>query len=719
MKAKKNEFKFSAEAVARALGGSVVSANEVRAPGPGHTAKDNSLLITIDPSAPSGFLVHSFAGDDALQCKDYVRERLGLASWQKGYSSRPGTDYVYRDKNGSPYMKVTRQYKQDGTKFFCQYRYKDDDWVMGTKGLPRIPYRLNEWLGESDQTIYFVEGEKDSDRLVAAGLLATTASEGASASWKPEMAQWFKGKNVVILPDNDEPGRAHAQKVAAGLRPVAASIKIVELPGLPEKGDVSDWLNGCGSVDELTALCDATMPLAANDNDTGFTVNVEPSRFGILTESDIALDLANRAVGRLRYCHSIGGWYFWNGCIWRRDTTQMTLDWARKLAYSASERAEENAQSKIRRASFARAVESLCRADQRLAITADAWDQEPFKLGTPNGTVNLRTGALEKAESSDGITKTAAYAPADNADCPTWRRFLSEATKGDEGLIRFLQQWCGYALTGDTSEHALIFVHGAGGNGKSVFLNTISTILGQYAVVASMDTFTASRDTKHPTDLAMLRGARLVTASETEEGRAWAEARIKQLTGGDPISARFMRQDFFTFKPQFKLTVVGNHRPTLVKVDDAMRRRFNVIAFENKPATPDPMLESKLLKEAPEILRWMIEGCLDWQKNGLVRPESVKQATEQYFDDQDLFSAWLEEWCEVDIGNQFKWEPVMDLFASWKGYAESNGEQAGTAKSLSSALRARGLERKRITGGRTAYVGIRLSSAGGHRRSEG
>lgn len=641
-----NPFPFSAELVARATRGRVVGANEIRAPGPGHSPQDDSLSITIDPQAPGGFLVHSFAGDDAITCKDYVRERLGVASTSKSFSSRPGKDYIYRDQNGSPYMKITRLYKAGGEKYFHQYRFEDNDWVMGTKGLSRIPYRLNEFIG-ADRPIYFVEGEKDADRLAAGGLLSTTAPEGAAAQWKSEMTPWFKGRDVYILPDNDEPGRSHAQKVAAAIAPVAASTKIIELPGLQQKGDVSDWLDAGNSIVTLVKHCEGAIPVAANDNEPQFTVDVSVPLFGLLTESDVAARFGDSVATRLRYCHSTGGWHYWTGNLWRKDEKQLTLDWTRKLAHSLSENAEAKVQVIVRRASFARAVESLCRADQRLAVTAADWDRDPFKLGTPNGTVDLKVGKLLAPQRSEGITKTTAFVPADAADCPTWLRFLEEATQGDKDLIRFLQEWCGYALTGDISEHALVFVYGGGGNGKSVFLNTVSAILGDYAVVAAMDTFTASKDSKHPTDLAMLRGARLVTASETEEGRAWAEARIKQLTGGDPISARFMRQDFFTFKPQFKLMVVGNHRPALQKVDDAMRRRFNIIPFVHKPVTPDPRLEAKLRAEGAEILRWMILGCLDWQTNGLIRPESVKKATEQYFEEQDLFSQWLQERCEV------------------------------------------------------------------------
>src|SRR4029077_13979269 len=153
-------------------------------------------------------------------------------------------------------------------------------------------------------------------------------------------------------------------------------------------------------------------------------------------------------------------------------------------------------------------------------------------------------------------------------------------------------------------------------NGKSVYLNILSSLMNDYATVAAMDTFAASKNDRHPTELAMLRGARMVTASETEEGRSWAESRIKQMTGGDPITARFMQKDFFTFPPAFKLTIIGNHKPMLRNVDDAARRRFNLVPFNRVPIKIDKQLGEKLKPEWPSILRWMIEGCLDWQKGG-------------------------------------------------------------------------------------------------------
>jgi putative DNA primase/helicase len=209
-------------------------------------------------------------------------------------------------------------------------------------------------------------------------------------------------------------------------------------------------------------------------------------------------------------------------------------------------------------------------------------DADPWLLGCPGVTIDLRDGIGRAPDPGDGITRLVAVAPAETAECPLWRAFLHEATGGDAAMKRFLQQIVGYCLTGDTREHALFFIYGVGGNGKSVFLNTVSSIIGYYATTAAMDTFVASKSDRHPTDLAGLRGARLVSASETEEGRAWAEAKIKAITGGDTISARFMRQDFFTYRPQFKLVIVGNHKPVLKNVERCRRA-----ALQHHPVRPE------------------------------------------------------------------------------------------------------------------------------------
>ena len=279
-------------------------------------------------------------------------------------------------------------------------------------------------------------------------------------------------------------------------------------------------------------------------------------------------------------------------------------------------------------------------------------------LNTPGGVVDLKTGVTRSHRAEDYFTRITAVAP--GGECPTWKQFLIRICGGDAELEAFLQRLAGYALTGLTVEHALFFSHGLGGNGKSVFSNTIAGALGDYHKTAPIETFTASSADRHPTDLAGLRGARLVTAIETEEGRRWAESRIKSLTGGDKIAARYMRQDFFEFTPQFKLLISGNHKPGLRSVDKAIRRRFHLIPFTVTipPEERDGQLPDKLKGEWPGILAWMIDGCLEWQQKGLSAPAAVTGATADYLDAEDAMSAWLDECC---VRSPQSWVSCTDL----------------------------------------------------------
>jgi putative DNA primase/helicase len=264
----------------------------------------------------------------------------------------------------------------------------------------------------------------------------------------------------------------------------------------------------------------------------------------------------------------------------------------------------------------------------------------------------------------DYCMKVAGVGPApEGTPCPLWLNFLNEAMDGDQALVDYLQRVCGYCLTGSIKEHALFFLYGTGANGKSVFINTLRGIFGTYHTTAPIETFTVSNSTSHPTDLAGLRGARLVTAIETEEGRCWAEAKIKAITGGDEISARFMRQDFFSFSPQFKLMIAGNHKPRLRTVDEAMRRRFHLVPFSVTISKNrrDPDLADKLKAEWPAILRWMIEGTLDWIASGLVPPQAVIDATAQYLESEDAVGAWIADKCEI---GKAKTAPSALLFSS-------------------------------------------------------
>lgn len=359
-------------------------------------------------------------------------------------------------------------------------------------------------------------------------------------------------------------------------------------------------------------------------------------------------------------------------------------------------------------ASFIRGTETLAAALPGVATTHDAFDRDPLMLGTPKGPVDLRTGKLLAPDPTLLISKSTTVAPA-AGEPVRFLKFLMQSTGDDTDMVEFLQRVWGYMLTGLTNEQALFFIYGDGGNGKGVFINVARRIMGDYAVTSAMETFTASRSEQHPTGLAMLRGARMVTASETEKGKAWAESRIKQLTGNDEISARYMRQDFFSFVPEFKLLIIGNFHPALDTVDDAMRRRFNIIPFTRKPDKVNPRLEEELEAEFPQILQWMIEGCVKWQKTGLQRPQAVVEATADYFEEQDLFGQWLEEFCEVDAGHR---AATNDLFHNWSQFADAVKEDAGSIKGFGNLLSKRGFVPGRETGGKRLrfWKGLRLQT---------
>jgi putative DNA primase/helicase len=311
----------------------------------------------------------------------------------------------------------------------------------------------------------------------------------------------------------------------------------------------------------------------------------------------------------------------------------------------------------------------------------------------------------------DYCTKQTTISADPNTDCPLWRAFLLRIMGDSEAMVAYLKRVCGYCLTGLTTEHVMFFCYGTGANGKSTFASVLLGILGigrtGYAAVAPISTFTASSYEQHPTDLAMLRGVRLVVAQETEEGRNWATSRIKMMTGGDPISARFMRQDFFTYKPQFKIMVLGNHKPALNSVDEAIRRRIHFIPFTITipEADRDLSLPEKLKAEYPSILAWMLEGAHEWRRRGLAPPPAVVDATNRYLLDEDNIGAWIADRCLI---GKDACDVLVKLFASWKAWAEAHNERPGTAKDLAKALDARDdLERYQQPGtNRTAWRGI-------------
>jgi putative DNA primase/helicase len=334
---------------------------------------------------------------------------------------------------------------------------------------------------------------------------------------------------------------------------------------------------------------------------------------------------------------------------------------------------------------------------------------DPWLLNTPDGTFDFRIGRMKPHDPADYITKMTGVSPDFEMPTPIWNNFLKRITADDPELEGYLQRMTGYELTGVTREHALFFSYGTGANGKSTFKNAIIACLGDYHQTAPIETFTVSNQDRHPTELARLRGARLVTAMETEEGRRWAESRIKQLTGDDPVAARFMRQDFFEYRPQFKLDISGNHKPSLRSVDEAIRRRFNLIPFTVTipPEERDQELGTKLQDELPGILAWAIQGCLIWQAEGLNPPKAVTEATETYLAAEDAIAVWIDDCCSVDLNH---WESRTALFTSYSTWATKAGEFVGSLKRFVERIEKRpGIVPKRLNNQRGCY-GLRVAS---------
>jgi putative DNA primase/helicase len=579
--------------------------------------------------------------------------------------------------------------------------------VKRRKMAPPDPRPLYNQPGMKDAAqVVLVEGEKCAQALINAGVTATTAMHGANApvdktDWTP-----LEGKAVLIWPDRDKPGWEYAANAAqAVLDAGARSCHILYPPQEAAEGwDAADAI--AEGFDVASFLVHGPrMQIHAVAEDAEPVVSSDESVWG--TEDALALAFTRRYHRDWRYVAAWGRWLVWDGQRWRNEDTLAATDLIRSVCRQTALRADDRkVAAKLASSGTVGGVERLARADRRHAATTDEWDADPWLLNTPGGVVDLKTGRTRANDRADRMTKITTATP--RGECPQWRSFLNDVTGGDQKLQDYLQRMVGYALTGSTREHALFFLYGTGANGKSVFVNTLADILGDYATNAPMDTFMETRTDRHPTDMAGLRGARFVAAIETEQGRRWAESKVKNLTGGDKIAARFMRQDFFEFFPQFKLFVAGNHKPAIRNIDEAMKRRLHLIPFTITvpPEKRDKHLQQKLLAERDGILAWALEGCLAWQRLGrLDPPQQVLDATDEYFEEEDAIGEFLDEDCQQSAVAR---EAISAIYQRWRERAERRGEYVGTSRWLTQQLINRGFARTRLHGGAKALSGLSL-----------
>ena len=328
-------------------------------------------------------------------------------------------------------------------------------------------------------------------------------------------------------------------------------------------------------------------------------------------------------------------------------------------------------------------------AQSEVAIKPEQLDLNPWLLTCLNGTIDLKTGELLPHQREHLISQLAPVNYAPYESCPLWLSFLDRIMDGNDHLISFLQRAIGYSLTGETSEQCMFIFYGSGANGKTTFLQTINAMLGEYAMQTPTETLLIKRRGAIPNDVARLKGARFVTASEAESEQRFAVSLIKQMTGGDTISARFLHQEWFDFQPTHKIFLGTNHKPEIRDTDHAIWRRIRLVPFEVTipEAERDLNLVEKLKAELPGILAWAVKGCLNWQNEGLGTPDEVRTATEEYRNEMDVLSEFLSDCCIEGPSHEVETRLLYDAYSAW---CEKNGDRPLAKRTLGRKLKEKG-----------------------------
>ncbi|HQL54975.1 MAG TPA: phage/plasmid primase, P4 family [Phycisphaerae bacterium] len=403
-----------------------------------------------------------------------------------------------------------------------------------------------------------------------------------------------------------------------------------------------------------------------------------------LTEASAARRFAEQYAARLRYDHRRKRWLVWSRHYWRPDNNgavvRLVLEAARLWQLQASlEIRDVNRRAAVlqwaigfeRRAKY-QALLGTAQNLEPLTDAGDRWDLDPWLLGVPNGVLDLRTGELRDGRPDDRITMQAGVAFDPDAACPRWELFMREIFGGDEELVDYVWRALGYSLTGVTSEQVLFLEHGTGANGKGTKAAVVRSVLGEYADNLRFNTLEFQQRSAIGEDLAALVGRRLLTAAETNDGTRLNEARIKALTGGDPITARHLYGEQFTFRPAAKFWLQFNHKPVVRDDSHGFWRRIRMIPFlQQFPVSGE--LEPALLAEGPGVLAWMVRGCLAWQERGLEAPAVVREATDTYRADSDVLTQFVDEALDLEPDSEMGASALFRHYAEWAkaaGFAE-------------------------------------------------
>jgi putative DNA primase/helicase len=420
----------------------------------------------------------------------------------------------------------------------------------------------------------------------------------------------------------------------------------------------------------------------------------------------------------LRFSYAQGKWLTYDGRRWTEDDTgevpRRAKETVKAILPEAAAQTDDQKRKKLvawqtqsESENRLKALVSLAQSENGVPIRINDLDSDPQLFNCQNGTLDLRTGRLRGHRRQDMITKISLVGYDEDALCPEWLRFLDRIMGGNKKLLDYLRRIAGYSLTGDVTEQLLFLLYGTGANGKSTFLETLRYIWGGYAMSAGFSSFVASRTTHVRNDLARLVGARLVTAAESQFNQYLAEPVIKQITGGDTITARYLYSEYFEFRPQFKLFLATNHKPKIRGNDFAIWRRVHLIPFTVAiPADhQDRELSEKLRHEASGILRWAVQGLADWRVYGISPPTAVTQATSEYRSEEDVLQHFLDERCILECSAEAY---ASDLYSAYWTWCAGAGEAAMCKRDFGLALEEHGFQKTRNAASRK-WNGLRLS----------
>ena len=437
------------------------------------------------------------------------------------------------------------------------------------------------------------------------------------------------------------------------------------------------------------------------------------------TDTSNALRLVRMFGKDIRYNAAWKKWIVWTGGHWQIDDGYLIHEMGIKVVHSIYDLMERTndyrdrmeiekyslqSESLRKRKAFIESA-SLMKCTN---VTSNDVDKDPWLFNVPNGTLDLKKAEFRDHLREDMITKLAPVVYDGKAECPVWKQFIREIMDFKPELIDFIQRAAGWTLTGDTSEQTMFILFGAGANGKSTFLNVLMKLLGDYAIAASTETFMKKNGDQISNDIARLRGTRFVVTSEAEQGKRLSETLIKQITGTDAMTARFLYGEFFDFIPTFKIFMASNHKPMIQGTDHGIWRRIKLIPFTTTiaPEKQDKHLEQKLLAEGPGILNWCIEGCRKWFETGLDAPVIITSATDEYRDEMDVLGAFIKECCVQSAGVTVR---ARELFKAYQEWCEENNEKTGSERFLALRLKELGLEKGRTAEARY-WKGIMLKA---------